>query len=141
MKEYKRLTKRNEEFGIIALCRSCSRYAICPKDEECVACIDEEQERLAELEDKIENGTLIELPCKIDDIVYEAIKGLPIREWRITGIVYGRPYGKNYVITAERIRDMAHWKFWCEDFGKTLFLTREEAEAKLKELQEKDNDR
>lgn len=27
-------------------------------------------ERLAELEDKIENGLLIELPCKVGDMVY-----------------------------------------------------------------------
>ena len=91
-----------------------------------------------EYQSKIENGTLIEIPCKIDDIVYEVIKGLPIREWLITGIVYGRPYGKNYVITAERIGDRAHWKFWCEDFGKSIFLTEAEAEQRLKELK---NDR
>ena len=30
--------------------------------------------RLQELEDKIENGTLIELPCKVGDIVYEICK-------------------------------------------------------------------
>ena len=30
--------------------------------------------RLAELEDKIENGTLIELPCKVGDTVYEIYK-------------------------------------------------------------------
>lgn len=26
--------------------------------------------RLKELEDRIENGTLVELPCKVDDMVY-----------------------------------------------------------------------
>jgi hypothetical protein len=31
--------------------------------------------RLAELEDKIENGTLIELPCKVGDTVYEEVIG------------------------------------------------------------------
>ena len=90
--------------------------------------------RLRELEDKIENGTLIELPCKVGDTVYEVIKDLPIQEWEITGIVYGRCYGKNYVITAERKRDFAGWKFWREDFGKTIFLTKAEAEKKLEEL-------
>lgn len=30
--------------------------------------------RLAELEDKIENGTLMELPCKAGDTIYEVFK-------------------------------------------------------------------
>lgn len=30
--------------------------------------------RLGELEDKIENGTLVELPCKVGDVVYEVFK-------------------------------------------------------------------
>lgn len=30
----------------------------------------EKLKRLAELEDKIENGTLIELPCKVGDTIY-----------------------------------------------------------------------
>ena len=45
-------------------------------------------DRLAELEDKIEHGTLIELPCKVGDTAYK---------------VYGKcdgnscPYSRNYV--------------------------------------------
>jgi hypothetical protein len=36
-----------------------------------VQCDDEEvYNRLAELEDKIENGTLVELPCKVGDTLY-----------------------------------------------------------------------
>ena len=92
--------------------------------------------RLAELENKIENGTLIELPCKVGDKFYQVVKGLPIYEWEVETIVFGNIYfPKNYVITARRIKDLAHWKFWCEDFGETLFLTKAEAEKKLKEIQ------
>lgn len=89
--------------------------------------------RLIELEDKIENGTLIELPCKIGDTFYEAVKGLPLEEWEMTSISICRNE-RFYDLWAERKRDYAHWKFLIEDFGKTCFLTKKEAEAKLKEL-------
>lgn len=59
MQNYKRLTKRDKEFGIIAMCPACSRNATCKEQGECVACVDEVYNRLAELEDKIENGTLV----------------------------------------------------------------------------------
>lgn len=94
-------------------------------------------ERLAELEDKIENGTLLELPCRVGDKFYQVIKGLPIYEWEVETIIFSNIYfSKNYVITARRTTDLAYWKFWSEDFGKTIFLTKAEAEARLKELQE-----
>ena len=126
MKIYKRLTVRHPNSDFIAVTET--KQIQQTREGKIVL------ERLAELEDKIENGTLIELPCKLGDIVYEVIQGLPIQEWKITGIVYARTYGKNYVITAERLRDIAHWKFWREDFGKILFLTKSEAEKKLKKL-------
>ena len=91
--------------------------------------------RLVELEDKIEQGTLIELPCKVGDKFYQVVKGLPIYEWEVETIVFSNIYfPKNYVITARRTKDLAFWKFWSEDFGETVFLTREEAEKRLEEL-------
>jgi hypothetical protein len=136
MKEYKRLTKRDEEFGIIALCNSCSRKAICPQEEECVACIDEEQERLAELEDKIEQGILIELPCKVGDTVYvirkKALKG----HWEEHRYIVDE-WGKLAVYEKEFNLVL----FSVSKIGEDYFLTKAEAEAKLKELKEKDNDR
>lgn len=136
MKEYKRLTKYNEYShnaevyaysvdkdvyfdGVDIVCNENSNLA------------QETIDRLAELEDKIENGTIVELPCKVGDIVYEAIQGMPIQEWVIESIGWGRIYGKNYVMWAERKKDLAHWKFWKEDFGKTVFLTKAEAEKNL----------
>ena len=61
MKEYKRLTERTKH-GIAVLdsgerfVLSCGGYATTKA-----------LNRLAELEDKIENGTLVELPCKVGD--------------------------------------------------------------------------
>ena len=67
--KYERLTKRDEEYGIITLCDSCSwtkKGQPCTSAEmehgETVKCIDEVYDRLAKLEDKIERGELQEIP-------------------------------------------------------------------------------
>lgn len=89
--------------------------------------------RLGELEDKIENGTLIELPCKVGEIMYEVVEGIPIQEWKIKSICFDKAYPKG-VIWAERTRDFAHWKFWVEDCGTKWFATKAEAEKRLEEI-------
>ena len=89
--------------------------------------------RLGELEEKIENGTLAELPCKVGDVMYEVIDGIPIQEWKIESICFDRAHPTG-VIWAERTRDLAHWKFWIEDCGTKWFATKAEAEKKLEEL-------
>lgn len=98
---------------------------------------DEIYERLAELEDKIEQGTMIELPCEVGDKVYytspEYYNSLLV-EYKVTEIsqtregirlsVYGSPKEKGLITY-----------LWASFIGKTVFLTREEAEKRLKELQ------
>lgn len=82
--------------------------------------------RLAELEDKIENGTLVELPCKMGDKVYVIAKqGMDI-----------------YTVEETKIVD-----FWFNNIDNKLlpigtigipfneiFLTKAEAEKRLEEL-------
>ena len=89
--------------------------------------------RLGELEEKIENGTLVELPCKVGDVMYEVIEGMPIQEWKIENICFDSVYPKG-VIWAERTRDFAPWKFWVEDYGTKWFATKAEAEKRLEEI-------
>lgn len=88
-------------------------------------------DRLAELEDKIENGTLVELPCKVGDTVYEVFKyHIPpfIKETKIEKVV----------ITAKGLRlRLARNSFYetaISSIGKTIFFTKAEAEKKLEEL-------
>ena len=85
MKEYKRLTIRNNGF-IDTNCKNCKqckkvgRKYIC---NDMTACDEEIIERLSELEDKIENGTLVSIPFirkhpKVDNaymVVYESEHG------------------------------------------------------------------
>ena len=67
---------------------------------------------------KIEQGTLIELPCKVGDTVWEV-----------------SPFS-NFptAITVPNIHTILRWKE-DEVFGRELFLTYAEAEKRLKELQ------
>ena len=59
--EYKRLTKRNCAGCVVPVKPIMSGYSNIQAAEE------ELLDRLAELEEKIENGTLVELPCKVGD--------------------------------------------------------------------------
>lgn len=79
----------------------------------------EKLNRLAELEDKIEQGTLIELPCKVGDTVYQT-NGVRIYESKVELLIY----------------DCGRWAFNEKAIGTSVFLTREEAEKRLEELQE-----
>ena len=85
--------------------------------------------RLAELETKIEAGKLVELPCKVGDIVYRV-----------------RAYHKKKYEIIERIcfsityRGNNSWEIFSttdDMLGVSVFLTREAAEARLKELEAK----
>lgn len=86
--------------------------------------------RLAELEDKLESGQLVELPCKIYDTVW---------------VVFSPSYGEyeiheakavGFEIGVNGIRIITN--FCCyECYRICNYTTKEAAEARLKELQEK----
>ena len=97
-------------------------------------------DRLCDLEDKIMNGTLVEMPCKVGDTVYCVeyfcdYKGCSSYEQTFC-------CGCPEMIERERRKEkfvISKKKFRLQDLdrvGKTLFPTEEAAEAKLKELQE-----
>ena len=94
--------------------------------------------RLGELEEKIENGALVELPCKVGDVMYEVIGDAYIDEWEIESICFNKTYPKG-VIWAKRTRDFAHWKFWIEDCSTKWFATKAEAEKRLEEIRNETN--
>lgn len=98
--------------------------------------------KLKEYEDLEKQGRLIKLPCKVGDTVYcifsRYTKCTPnneeFDEYNCQGCEYECDSKKeNYV------QDMRAYSFdWIatnlKNFGKTVFLTKSEAEAKLKEL-------
>lgn len=95
--------------------------------------------RLFELEDKIENGTLIELPCKVGDEIYH-LSDKKISKETVTQIKYIIDNGEidlpnSYIMTDDIYsKDYNFYRF--SKFGKSVFLTKAEAEEKLKELGE-----
>ena len=76
-------------------------------------------EKLGKYEDLEEQGRLIKLPCKVGDTVY---------------------FIKNSETIVKRKADMIFIGIFWEEFGKKWFPTREEAEAKLKELRGRENE-
>jgi hypothetical protein len=99
--------------------------------------------------DKIEKGTLIELPCKVGDTVYfvwdelhvmgqHNIKHiLSMEQWKIDRILFIGENEWSVRGVGEIMPDGSHDFFWCHSskFGVWWFLTEEEARAKIKELQ------
>ena len=124
MSEYKRLTERCVDEIEIKACTTCETPT-------CDGCGMKKEilHRLAELETKIEAGKLVELPCKVGDIVYRV-----------------RAYHKKKYEIIERIcfsityRGNNSWEIFSttdDMLGVSVFLTREAAEARLKELESK----
>lgn len=112
MKDYKRLTVKNV-----------GRYTQIKDEYSTFDCL----KRLAELEDKIENGTLVELPCKVGDTVYW-VTGLDIIAYEVKGFLYDCD-GMGLRL---KLRDIEPSVSFC--LGNRLFFTEAEALKKLEEL-------
>lgn len=113
MSEYKRLTGKDGATRVM------SQWSVTSNDLKIYR-------RLAELEDKIENGTLVETP-KIGQTMY----GFSVREQLIEFTVVA--------ITIDSQYNIIVWDYDDNDFviGENGFYSFEQAQAKLKELQEK----
>ena len=154
---YERLTVRfnqtieMKKCDLWSNCTNCSDFKGCPKIYDAIA-------RLAELEDKIENGTLIELPCKVGDMVYE----IEYNCWEVChdcsrfstffGMDENCDIGhktypdakklnanckKHELQIEESIFSIEFYARHFNDFGKIVFTTKAEAEKKLLELKDK----
>ncbi len=141
MKEYKRLTSniKDADGFDIDFCKGCHYYGTqdggCGTDEcmrpdgECPNYIKfcEIYNRLSDLEDEIEKRTLINLPCKIGDKVY-----------RITGPKKRKIVVERFVFSVTVRRDGYEiFTTTADMLGVSVFLTKEQAEQKLKELKER----
>ena len=91
-------------------------------------------DRLAAYEDAEEAGLLIRLPCKVGDTVYYK-RGCEICEEKVRTFFIGHPSHRIEERNMKMIRVETHdIPFAC--LGKTVFLTREEAEAALADMRE-----
>lgn len=98
------------------------------------------RETLKKYEDLEEQGRLIKLPCKVGDTVYvNGVLGCGEAErYRVIRVDYHSTLGtgrNEFYIEALLCADPdSSIAFYDKQFGKTVFLTKAEAEAKLKEL-------
>ena len=94
-------------------------------------------EALGKYEDAEEQGLLLRLPCKVGDTVY-VNNGFTIFEYEVTLTGYSSTSKESgfYFVTKPKKNSDTVQEFSDGDFGKTVFLTREEAEAKLKETED-----
>lgn len=143
MNNYKRLTEKDEEYGNFVPNRGSElnnpKIAVSYNGKIHGTIID----RLADLEDKIENGTLVELPCKVGDTIY-----VPYQYNGVEGISFHKIYQivimeNDIYVDFEVDTDIDYVFAYIYNFGKfniawlnkRFFLTKAEAENKLKELQ------
>lgn len=91
------------------------------------------REKLKRYEDTEEQGLLLRLPCKVGDIVYKVNKASKkISKHRVLKIEIEKMEGTDFTT-----------QIWFENydftfahrFGEVIFFTRDEAEAKLKEME------
>lgn len=116
MKEYKRLTRR-------------FRNLAGEKDIELLGTIRESAERLAELEDKIEQKKMLELPFLVGQDAF-IIEDNEI----VMGVVNGIWWQDEFLIEVRYGKDKYGWRY-AQRLKDGIFSTKAEAEAKLKELQ------
>lgn len=96
--------------------------------------------KLADYEDLEEQGLLVKLPCKVGDIIWDNDFGYP-QSYEINAYSYGYcdSYVESYVeeevvFYFENSNRSITGSFPMSEIGKTVFLTREEAEKKLEEI-------
>jgi len=98
--------------------------------------------KLKKYEDLEEQGLLLKLPCKVGDTLHHVLACTTAED-------FGKKYIDWFVVThitidtTKEVTIMGHdvcnreWGINSRGIGKTVFLTREEAERKLKELEGK----
>ena len=93
-------------------------------------------ERLAEYEDTEEQGLLVRFLCKPGDTVYliDGDNDNEIVELIVVEFRYG--LFNRFICCAKYLDKSGHVDLFDYEFGKTVFLSREEAEAALRELRE-----
>ena len=133
MSDYKRLTKSGARVDIknfkSTIMHGAKIYMFDPIS---VNTIISDLNRLAELEDKIEQGTLIELPCKVGDTIYWiSSNNRDIIEAVVNKISFTK-YDRIILVVEEKgIGEYSIPLVW------DMYITREEAEQRLEDLKNK----
>ena len=127
-----RLTEKIGNTNCVKGCGSNCKYGFqhCrTEDWENCKTIDDVIDKLAEYEGLEEQGRLVKLPCKIGTEVYDITWWDDVQE---KVVVKGKAYYRT--VHKHKVTKLPFTYSDIDNFGKTVFLTKSEAEAKLKEL-------
>lgn len=117
-------------------CPTCSICCNCDIPPRKCKYISDALEKLADYEDLEEQGRLLKLPCKVGDTIYAV--GEIVKEYKVLSVSYhsNKPTNRSEVCieTLPVNGSRVVVAFYDKEFGKNVFLTKSEAEAKLKEL-------
>lgn len=138
-----RLTERfeNGQVGVAGCGKNCKySYKYCENAEERCPVFNEIYEKLAAYEDAEEQGLLLRLPCKVGDKLYRITPY--VKEQIITTHVLQMNikqfFNEKIIVRIDVMDKMGESCYFLDDIGKNVFLSREEAEAKLKEMEGED---
>ena len=118
------------------------RHCVVRRALRCIKKLVAEVEPYKAYKDLEEQGLLLRLPCKVGDIVYsinhnEKHEVTPVIvveiKFSATGLT-NKPYTK-IICSDSDLRTKGCKEYNGDDFGKAIFLTQEEAEQKLKEME------
>lgn len=96
--------------------------------------------KLGEYEDLEEQGLLLRLPCKVGDIVYvnDVLGCGEVERYKVIQVDYHSTLGTGrnefYIKALLCTNPDKSIAFYDKQFGKIVFLTKSEAETRLKEL-------
>ena len=101
--------------------------------------IDAVYRKLKEYEDLEEQGRLIKSPCKVGDVVYRINIGamkpvIPLRVVEYRFKIVGNCIREKICCSDDFLCKQPSIIYYAEDIGNKVFLTKSEAEAKLKKL-------
>lgn len=126
---------KNEDCPSCSICWNCN---IPPRK---CKYISDALKKLADYEDLEQQGRLIKLPCKVGDIVWDNDYGRPCA-YTITAFSFGEC--EEYICEPVTAKEAVFYyanssgsitgSFAGSEIGKSVFLTKSEAETKLKEL-------
>lgn len=126
----------NREYGETS-CAVYTSYCDACRNSDCHCGLVEDMiEKLADYEDLEEQDRLVILPCKIGTEVYDIAWWDDVQE-KI--VVKGKTYYRT--VHKHKVTKLPFTYSDIDNFGKTVFLTKSEAEAKLKELRGGENGR
>ena len=105
--------------------------------------LDCEESRVKSLKSKLKNykdlekqGLLLRLPCKVGSTLYQPISNRQINEYKVIGLCFDITRNEFMYEVAYQI-GLEWYKTTCDfdRINKTVFLTKAEAERKLKEME------